>query len=280
MIVGLISGIGAGWSKKISYWIQPVTKVLGAIPTTTYMPIVMMLATSMFGGSAFLIGLGVWFPVTVSSMTGVANVPKNYYEAAQTLGTVYCNGEKIIGTSEKRGLVFQDHALFPWLTVWDNVLFGLKSCKKVKEKKELAEQLLDIVGLTRFKKSYPNQLSGGMSQRVALLRALANEPDVLLLDEPLGALDTFTRMNIQDALIDLWKARGNTMILITHDVDEAIYLSQKVIVMSPRPGRIINEINIEMGYPRNRSHSAFTLYRNKILEQLNFAHEESINYYI
>lgn len=197
-----------------------------------------------------------------------------------TVGAVYCDGSKIIGTSEKRGLVFQDHALFPWLTVWDNVLFGLRSCKKVKEKRELAEQLLEIVGLTKFKKSYPNQLSGGMSQRVALVRALANEPDVLLLDEPLGALDAFTRMSIQDALIDLWKARGNTMLLITHDVDEAIYLSQKVIVMSPRPGRIINEIKIDMGYPRNRSHSAFTLYRNKILEQLNFAHEESISYYI
>lgn len=128
-----------------------------------------------------------------------------------TLGTVYCDGEKIIGTSEKRGLVFQDHALFPWLTVWDNVLFGLKSCKKVKEKKELAEQLLDIVGLTKFKKSYSNQLSGGMSQRVALVRALANEPDVLLLDEPMGALDAFTRMNIQDALIDLWKVVSNKL---------------------------------------------------------------------
>ncbi len=188
-----------------------------------------------------------------------------------TLGEAVCDGDVISGTSEKRGLVFQNHALFPWLTVWDNVLFGLKSTGRVGEKTDLAEQLLDQVGLTKFKKSYPNQLSGGMSQRVALARALATEPDVLLLDEPLGALDAFTRMNIQDALIDLWKTREKTMILITHDVDEAIYLSQRVIIMSPRPGRVIETLNIDLPYPRNRSDSNFTYYRNYILEKLDFA---------
>lgn len=198
-----------------------------------------------------------------------------------TKGKLYCDGEAIEGTDKRRGLVFQDHALFPWLTVWDNVLFGLRSTGRLKEKRELAERLLEIVGLKDFKKSYPSQLSGGMSQRVALVRALTNEPDVLLLDEPLGALDAFTRMNIQDVLIDLWKERGNTMILITHDVDEAIYLSQRVLVMSPRPGRIIDELNIELGYPRNRGQADFVLYRNRILEQLNFAHDsENLDYYI
>lgn len=197
-----------------------------------------------------------------------------------TIGRITSDGVEITGTNEKRGLVFQDHSLYPWLTVWGNVTFGLKSLGIYKEKKELAEQLLKLVGLEKFKKSYPSQLSGGMSQRIALIRALATEPDVLLLDEPLGALDAFTRMNIQDVLIELWKARGNTMILITHDVDEAIYLSQKVIVMSPRPGRVMDEIKIEMGYPRERSHSLFVQYRNKILKQLNFAHEESLSYYI
>ena len=190
-----------------------------------------------------------------------------------TIGKAICDGEEITGTSSKRGLVFQDHALFPWLTVWDNVLFGLKSTGKGKEKQELAEYLLKLVGLENFKKSYPYQLSGGMSQRVALVRALANEPDVLLLDEPLGALDAFTRMSIQDVLIDLWKERNNTMILITHDVDEAIYLSQRVVVMSPRPGRVIENLKIELPYPRNRSDLNFTYYRNHILEQLDFAHK-------
>jgi len=196
-----------------------------------------------------------------------------------TIGSALCDGEEISGTHESRGLVFQDHALFPWLTVWGNVLFGLKSSGMTKEKLELAEQLIQVVGLEKFKKSYPYQLSGGMSQRVALVRALANEPKVLLLDEPLGALDAFTRMNIQDALINLWKERKSTMILITHDVDEAIYLAQRVIVMSPRPGRIVDDIKIEMGYPRNRSHSVFVQYRNDILKKLNFAHEEAMAEY-
>lgn len=197
-----------------------------------------------------------------------------------TIGKITCDGVEVTGTSEKRGLVFQDHSLYPWLTVWGNVTFGLKSLGTYKEKKGLAGELLELVGLEKFKKSYPGQLSGGMSQRAALVRALATEPDVLLLDEPLGALDAFTRMNIQDILIDLWKAKGNTMILITHDVDEAIYLSQRVIVMSPRPGKVMDEIKIEMSYPRDRSHSVFVHYRNKILKQLNFAHEVSIGYNI
>ncbi|MCR4756197.1 MAG: ABC transporter ATP-binding protein [Butyrivibrio sp.] len=188
-----------------------------------------------------------------------------------TIGEVTCDGEQVTGTSEKRGLVFQNHALFPWLTVWDNVLFGLRSTGRLKDKADLADQLLVQVGLEKFKKSYPNQLSGGMSQRVALARALTTEPDVLLLDEPLGALDAFTRMNIQDALIDLWKTREKTMILITHDVDEAIYLSQRVIIMSPRPGRVVENLKIDLAYPRNRSDSNFTYYRNYILEKLDFA---------
>lgn len=197
-----------------------------------------------------------------------------------TIGCITCDGEEITGTNEKRGLVFQDHSLYPWLSVWDNVTFGLRSLGIYKQKKKLAEQLLEQVELEKFKKSYPSQLSGGMSQRIALIRALATEPDVLLLDEPLGALDAFTRMNIQDILIELWKDRGNTMILITHDVDEAIYLSQKVVVMSPRPGKVMDEIDIDMGYPRNRGKDQFVYYRNKILKQLNFAHEESLGEYV
>lgn len=197
-----------------------------------------------------------------------------------TFGTVCCDGKVIQGTDAKRGLVFQDHSLFPWLTVWGNITFGLKSLGIYEKKKELASQLLEIVGLSQFRNSYPGQLSGGMTQRIALVRSLATEPDVLLLDEPLGALDAFTRMSIQDNLIELWKERKSTMILITHDVDEAIYLAQRVIVMSPRPGRIIDEIQVDMSYPRERGHSQFTEYRNRILKKLNFVHEHELSYYI
>ena len=197
-----------------------------------------------------------------------------------TIGEVRKDGIKITGTDEKRGLVFQDHSLYPWLTVWKNVTFGLRSLGRYNEKKEYAKKLLELVGLKQFAKSYPGQLSGGMSQRIALIRALVTEPDVLLLDEPLGALDAFTRMSIQDVLIDLWKETKSTMLLITHDVDEAIYLSERVVVMTPRPGRIVDELKIEMSYPRERSHSQFVEYRNKILMKLNYAHEQSIGYYI
>lgn len=197
-----------------------------------------------------------------------------------THGVAYCDGERIVGPSAKRGLVFQDPTLFPWLNVWDNVAFGLRATGLYKEKKELIAKLIQLIGLEEFHKSYPHQLSGGMSQRVSLVRALANEPDVLLLDEPLGALDAFTRMNIQNELINLWKERGTTMILITHDVDEAIYLSNRIIVMSPRPGRVIKELKLNMYYPRNRGSSEFVEYRNQILRLLHFAEEEVAEYYL
>ncbi len=197
-----------------------------------------------------------------------------------THGGAFCDGERIEEPSARRGLVFQDPTLFPWLNVWDNVAFGLKAEGKYQEKKESISKLLQLIGLEEFPKSYPHQLSGGMSQRVSLIRALANEPDVLLLDEPLGALDAFTRMNIQDELINLWKQRGTTMILITHDVDEAIYLSNRIIVMSPRPGRIMKELKLDMYHPRNRGASEFVDYRNQILKLLHFADEEVTEYYL
>jgi len=197
-----------------------------------------------------------------------------------TQGEAYCDGEKIVEPSAKRGLVFQDPTLFPWLTVWDNVAFGLKATGRYKDGKEKIAELLKLIGLEEFHNSYPHQLSGGMSQRVSLVRALANEPDVLLLDEPLGALDAFTRMNIQDELIKLWQERGTTMVLITHDVDEAIYLSNRIIVMSPRPGRIIKEIKLNMYHPRNRGSTEFVDYRTQILKLLHFAKEEVAEYYL
>jgi ABC-type nitrate/sulfonate/bicarbonate transport system ATPase subunit len=195
-----------------------------------------------------------------------------------TFGQARCDGKPIAGTNPKRGLVFQEHSLFPWLSARDNIAFGLRAAGRYKSSDGLVDGLISAVGLSEFANSYPHQLSGGMRQRVALVRALVVSPDVLLLDEPLGALDSFTRMNIQDELLKLWKEHENTMILITHDVDEAIYLSQRIYIMSPRPGRITGEIPLRMSYPRNRSSSEFVNIRNEILRRLNFAKEEYEEY--
>ena len=135
-------------------------------------------------------------------------------------------------------------------------------------------RLIEMVGLDDFRDSYPHQLSGGMAQRVALIRTMVNKPDVFLLDEPLGALDAFTRMNMQDELISMWQDNRHIMIMVTHDVDEAVYISSKVIVMAPRPGRISKIFDIDMPYPRNRTSEAFTDYRNQIMNMLDFGKEE------
>ncbi|MDR3164186.1 MAG: ABC transporter ATP-binding protein [Synergistaceae bacterium] len=195
-----------------------------------------------------------------------------------TFGQAYCDGEVIAGANPKRGLVFQEHSLFPWLSVRDNIAFGLRATGRYKSGADMVDRLISRVDLSEFADSYPHQLSGGMRQRVSLVRALVVSPDVLLLDEPLGALDSFTRMNIQDELLKLWNEHKNTMILITHDVDEAIYLSQRIYIMSPRPGRIVKEIPLRMSYPRNRGSSEFTVVRNEILRRLDFAKEEQEEY--
>lgn len=184
-----------------------------------------------------------------------------------TTGSITLGDKKVEGTDSDRGMVFQKPTLFPWLTVGENVGFSA-NLKKQNNEKEV-DRLLEKVGLMEFKNSYPHQLSGGMAQRVSLIRTMINKPNVFLLDEPLGALDAFTRMNMQDELIKLWQENKHIMIMVTHDVDEAIYLSNKVVIMEPRPGRIKKILEIEMDYPRNRTSKEFTDYRNEILETLN-----------
>ena len=197
-----------------------------------------------------------------------------------TKGEAIFNGVPIEGADPRRGLVFQEHTLFPWLTVRKNIEFALKATKQYKEEKHTIGQWISIAGLTEFADHYPHQLSGGMRQRAALVRALAVSPDALLLDEPLGALDSFTRMTLQDELLRLWNKRKNTMVMVTHDVDEAIYLSQRILVMSPRPGRISKVIEVPMSYPRNRAHSDFTRLRSEILKLMDFAQEVQEEYTI
>src|SRR5207248_7649015 len=187
------------------------------------------------------------------------------------------SGELLIGSqpisepSAERGLVFQDPNLFPWLTVRRNIEAGLVARGVLQEKRHEVGDFMRLVGLEAFGSAYPHHLSGGMSQRVALARALINHPKLLLLDEPLGALDAFTRMRMQDEVLRLWENRRTTMLLVTHDIDEAIYMTDRILVMTPAPGRIDREINIDLLRPRDRTSEPFLRLRNQILEHLHLA---------
>jgi NitT/TauT family transport system ATP-binding protein/sulfonate transport system ATP-binding protein len=185
-------------------------------------------------------------------------------------GSIRVGGRTVTGPGAERGLVFQDPNLFPWLTVRRNIRSGLVARGVHRTRKVEVEQFLELVGLKAFATSYPHQLSGGMAQRAALARALINDPQVLLLDEPLGALDQFTRMRMQDEVIRLWQARGTTMILVTHDIDEALYMSDRIAVMTPRPGRIERLIEVPLERPRHRNDARFLELRAMILELLHF----------
>lgn len=187
-----------------------------------------------------------------------------------TLGTVSVNGAVVEGPDPNRGMVFQKPTLFPWLTVEKNIAFSLEMQGKLKGNEEKVQRMLNIIGLEQFKDDYPGQLSGGMAQRVALVRSLINEPDILLLDEPLGALDAFTRMNMQDEILNMWADTRQLALMVTHDVDEAIYMGTRVLVMDANPGRIVAEIKIDGVFPRDRSSAQFVEYRNEILNQLHY----------
>jgi sulfonate transport system ATP-binding protein len=186
-------------------------------------------------------------------------------------GELWVGMEAITGPSAERGLVFQDPNLFPWLTVRRNIQAGLIARGVAHEKRHEVDEFMCLVGLEAFANAYPHHLSGGMAQRVALARALINHPKVLLLDEPLGALDAFTRMRMQDEVLRLWQARRTTMLLVTHDIDEAIYMSDRIVIMSPRPGRVERDIPVVLDRPRQRNSAEFLRLRSDILELLHFA---------
>ena len=170
-----------------------------------------------------------------------------------TSGTVLCNGKEVTGTGTDRGVVFQQYALFPWLTVKKNVKFALEMRGvKGQEADVEAMKYLEKVDLVKFADHYPKELSGGMKQRVAIARAYAANPEVLLMDEPFGALDAQTRTQLQTELLETWEKDRKTCFFITHDVDEAIILAQKVIIMSARPGRIKEMVDIDIPYPRTQ----------------------------
>ncbi|WP_437881971.1 ABC transporter ATP-binding protein [Pseudomonas sp. LRF_L74] len=184
-------------------------------------------------------------------------------------GQIRLDGEPISGTSLERGIVFQDHRLFPWKTVEQNILLALKNSRLSRQEKagRVAEHLA-LVGLSGFEQAYPHQLSGGMAQRAAIARALITRPKVLLLDEPFGALDALTRIRLQHELQRIWVQQRSTMIMVTHDVEEALYLGDRVIVMDPRPGRIRHEVRVEQPHPRDRQSSHLHRLRDELLLEL------------
>ena len=181
-------------------------------------------------------------------------------------GDILLDGKRIAGTSLDRGIVFQDHRLLPWLTLEKNVDLALENAGlHPAERRRRVEENIALVGLQGFESVYPHQLSGGMAQRAAIARALASRPEILLLDEPLGALDALTRLRLQEELVRIWRAEGVTMILVTHDVDEAIYLSDRVVVMASGPGRILDEIAVDLPRPRDRAGAGFGAIKRQVL---------------
>src|SRR5262245_14808932 len=186
-----------------------------------------------------------------------------------TRGEALMWGMPIQGPAPNRGMVFQDYGLFPWLTVRGNIGFG-PACRgrPTAEITESVERFISLVGLQRFADAYPHQLSGGMKQRVAIARVLANDAEVVLMDEPFGALDAMTRERLQDELLDIWQRTGLTVLFVTHSIEEAIFLSDRVIVMSPGPGRIDNDMRIDLARPRDVSEPSFNEIRRQLSLQL------------
>ncbi|MFF5988405.1 ABC transporter ATP-binding protein [Prauserella flavalba] len=183
-------------------------------------------------------------------------------------GEALVDGSVVSAPGPERGVIFQQYALFPWLTVRKNVEFGLKTAGVPKaERRERAQHFIELVGLEQFADALPKMLSGGMRQRCAIARAYAVNPSILLMDEPFGALDALTRVKLQDQLLDTWSKEQRTVLFITHDVDEAVYLANRVIVMAARPGRIYDVVDVDLPYPRTeefRLSTEFAALRNRV----------------
>ena len=198
-----------------------------------------------------------------------------------TDGEVIIDGKKVDGSSKKDiGVVFQEPRLFPWSTVEKNIEFGITDKLTKEEKKERVKYYIDLVGLTGFEKALPHQLSGGMQQRVNIARSLINDPKALLLDEPFGALDAFTKINLQNEVLKIWEQKKTTLIIVTHDIDEAIYMGNRVVVMSSKPGVVKKEIPVELPRKRNRTGTDFAYIRRKIYKEFFEETEELAEYVI
>ena len=194
------------------------------------------------------------------------------FEAA-TQGDNLMWGVPITAPGPSRGMVFQDYGLFPWLNVRDNIGFGPKSRGRTRgEIRDTVAHFIDLVGLQNFADVYPHQLSGGMKQRVAIARVLANDAEIVLMDEPFGALDAMTRARLQDELVEIWSRTGLTVLFVTHSIEEAIFLADRVVVMSPGPGRIEREYLIDLPRPRDIASNEFNEWRRLLSSQLHSHH--------
>ena len=183
-----------------------------------------------------------------------------------TDGDVYLGDDRVEGPTADMGVVFQEYHLFPWRTVRGNVAFGLeKGGVPTAERRERVDSLVDLVGLNGFADSYPKELSGGMKQRVAIARALATDPGLLLMDEPFGAVDAQTREMLQNELLDIWEQTEKTVLFVTHDVEEAVKLADRIVVMAKEPGRIQDVIEVDLPRPRSRSDADFGAYYERVL---------------
>ncbi|HIJ61891.1 MAG TPA: ABC transporter ATP-binding protein [Rhodospirillaceae bacterium] len=183
-------------------------------------------------------------------------------------GEILADGVPVTGPDPSRVVVFQDPTLFPWRTVFDNVALGLEAQDRLHKDRHRVGTALQLVGLSHFAKAHPQQLSGGMAQRAALARALVNDPRLLILDEPLGKLDSMTRITMQSELVTLWRRAGFTALLVTHDVEEALYMANRVIVLSERPARVVADVSVDRPYPRGRGDQYLVELRHHLLDLL------------
>jgi NitT/TauT family transport system ATP-binding protein len=188
-----------------------------------------------------------------------------------TQGRVIIDGQEVTGPSSRRVFVFQEYGIFPWASVFDNIVLGIRHLSKA-EQHRIAQETIDLVGLTGFERSYPMELSGGMKQRVEVARALAVSPDVIYMDEPFGALDSLTRLSMRSELLRIWQEHKQTILFVTHDVDESIQLADRIVVFSDRPGRIEEIVEVDLPHPRDLGSPEYGVIKNRLYERLGVSH--------
>ncbi len=188
-----------------------------------------------------------------------------------TQGRVIIDGQEVTGPSPRRVFVFQEYGIFPWASVFDNIVLGIRHLSKA-EQHRIAQETIDLVGLTGFERSYPMELSGGMKQRVEVARALAVSPDVIYMDEPFGALDSLTRLSMRSELLRIWQEHKQTILFVTHDVDESIQLADRIVVFSDRPGRIEEILEVDLPHPRDLGSPEYGVIKNRLYERLGVSH--------